>query len=326
MATFDLQYTTVKKPLPGFIVEALPPFSANANIYQAQPEVLVEKIAALHAFSSEQIFLTAGNDEAIHIFLKTYGKKTLIFPPTYSVYTDAEYMGGSLMIEESYSEENGYQIPVKAYPEATLIFIANPNNPFGETSQENLQELIRLNPQAIVCIDEAYAGFVDYSMLPLVPQYKNLAVFRSFSKDYGMAGNRVAYVVAQPSVVKDVSLRTQWANVSYLSVGAAVAALEHQDYFSQVRGEIIETREAFTAFLKDQGFMVIPSKINAVSIRFNTEDEAASFVSFLLENEVHVTHGNGGSNTGVSKQFIRFAIHTPEVMKQAQDIISRYRR
>lgn len=320
----NLQYTTIKTPLPDFIYDGLKTFSAGANLYRPQPAELIEKIANKYHLSKEMIFLTAGIDEAIQMFAHAYGSRTYVFTPTYVVHADAELFGKKLTRIFCIDSENHYEVPIKKYPDATLILLANPNNPSGYTPKDNVMELVRLNPQAIVAVDEAYGAFGDVTVDDQVAGNPNMVVFRSFSKDYGMAGARIGYFIAHPEVIAKVKNFTTWANVSYLSVGAAIVALDHEEYFEKIRSDINARRDGFLDFLTKQKFSVLPSQINAVVIRFATEKEAASFVQYLAKNTIVVSHGNGNSNIGLDNTFVRLSIGTEEQMEQVKKVISSF--
>lgn len=81
--------------------------------------------------------------------------------------------------------------------------------------------------------------------------------------------------------------------------------------------ETSKTRREFYQFLKESGFTVFPSKINAVLTKFLSEKEARKFVDYLRENDIIVSHGNGNSNIGLDLSYVRFAIGTPEEMDMA---------
>lgn len=321
----NLQYTTIKSPLPDFIYEGIKPFCANANTYHPQPPELIEKIARKFHLENQSIFLTAGADEAIQLFAKIFGQNAYVFTPTYIVYSDVEVFGGHLTQINSLSGTE-FKIGPKEYPDATLIYLANPNNPSGFTSKETVVKLIINNPQAIVVIDEAYGDFADLTVINEINHYSNLAVIRSFSKSYGMAGNRVGFIAtANHEVIKKFSRFAQWCNVAYLSVGAALAALDHEDYFRKIRDEIKSTREDFNAFLKHLGYKTIPSLINAQLIKFESEDSANRLVAFLKRQNIIVSQGNGFSNIGLDNSFVRIAIGTKAQMTEVKKVISGFK-
>ncbi len=319
----NLQYTTIKDPLPDFIYEALSPYSKGANVYKPQPPELIEKLAKKHNLPKDMIFLTAGIDEAIQMFAKAYGQNAYSFIPTYVVISDVEEFGGKLT--RLFSIENSeYKIKSDTIPNASLIYLANPNNPSGITSKEKVIELVKNNPKSIVVIDEAYGEFADLSVIDQVSKYPHMAVLRSFSKAYGMAGNRIGYIIAHPEIINVVKNKTQWSNVSYLSVGAAMTAIDHEDYFANIRQDINVRRDEFIEFLSKSGFVVLPSNINAVVIKFVSEEKGTNFANYLTTNNFIISHGNGNSNIGLDKSFVRIAVGNKEQMQSLREIVEKY--
>lgn len=319
----NLQYTTIKDPLPDFIYEGLASYSKAANAYKPQPPELIEKLAKKHNIPKEMIYLTAGIDEAIQIYAKTYGQNAHVFTPTYVVYSDVEEFGGKLTRIPS-AQGSEYIINTDTIADATLIYLANPNNPSGITSKENVIKLVKNNPHAKVVIDEAYGEFADFSVIDEVKNFPHMAVFRSFSKAYAMAGNRIGYIIAHPEVIHVVKNKSQWSNVSYLSVGAAMVSLDHEEYFSKIREDINQRRDEFIEFLKRSGFSVFPSKINAVLLKFSSEVEGTKFAEFLTQNNFVISLGNGNSNIGLDKSFVRIAIGNNEQMNKLKESILGY--
>jgi histidinol-phosphate aminotransferase len=319
----NLQYTTINNPLPDFIYKGLSSYSKKANAYQPQPAELIEKLATKHNVSKDMIYLTAGIDEAIQMFSQTYGQNAYVFTPTYVVYSDVEEFGGKLT--HLYSiKNNEFKIKSDTIPDASLIFLANPNNPSGITSKETVIKLVENNPEAKVVIDEAYGEFADLSVIDQVTKYPQLIVFRSFSKAYGMAGNRVGYIIAHPEVINVVKNKSQWSNVSYLSIGAAITALDNEEYFEKMRNDISKRRDEFIIFLKGLEYTILPSKINAILFKFSTENEGISFAKYLTDNNFIISHGNGNSNIGLNKSFLRIAVGNKEQMQTLKNLIQKY--
>lgn len=255
----NLQFTTLTTPLPDFIYDGIKNYCRNANGYRPQPQILIDRLAAKIHFPKDMIYLTAGADEAINAFALAYGKHACIFTPTYIVYAGMKNFYAQVT-EINALKDSNYTIPTQKISGASLIVLANPNNPCGFTPREKVIELIRNNQHAIVVIDEVYAEFADLSVIEEIKNYSNLAVIRSFSKSYGMAGARIGYVVSHPAVIQTISDKTQWSNVSYLSVGAAMSALDHETYFTNLIADVIGERDSFILFLKKTGFTVLPSE------------------------------------------------------------------
>jgi histidinol-phosphate/aromatic aminotransferase/cobyric acid decarboxylase-like protein len=132
-------------------------------------------------------------------------------------------------------------------------------------------------------------------------------------------------IVTNPQIIAKVRTKTQWANVSYLAVGAALTALEHENYFSDLINEIGKRRESFRSFLQDRNYTVLPSYINAVLIRLSSEEAGTRFAEYLQFNNFVISHGNGKSNVGLNKSFVRISIGTPEEMNILQEVIAKYR-
>lgn len=322
--TINLQFTTIKDPLPDFIYEGLKDFSRNANSYKPQPKELIEMLAKRHNIPTEMIYLTAGADEAIQMFIHGYGQNAYVFTPAYVVYSDVEEFGGKLNRIFSI-EDDEYKVDVSEKVGATLIFLANPNNPSGFTPREKVMELVKNNPRSIVVIDEAYGDFADLSVAEQVKDFKNMVVLRSFSKGFGMAGNRIGYIIANPEIISIVKNKSQWSNVSYLSVGAAIIALKHEEYFGKMREDIHKKREEFMKFLRKKGYKFLPSLINAVLLKFEDEKAGTDFANYLVSKDFVISHGNGSSNIGLDKSYVRISIGTDYQMKSLMDVVEKYK-
>jgi len=109
-----------------------------------------------------------------------------------------------------------------------------------------------------------------------------------------------------------------------LSVGAAITALDHKDYFQSLREDINTRRDVLINFLKSKGFVVLLSAINAVLIKFASDAEGTRFFEHLKSNQIIGSHGNGSSNIGLDKSFVRLAIGTPDQMSKVQEVINKY--
>lgn len=320
----NLQYTTIKDPLPDFIYEGLAPYSKGANAYRPQPPELIERLAKKHNVPKEMIYLTAGADEAIQMLALAYGQNAYVFTPTYVVYTDVEEFGGKLTRIPSVN--NGeFKVKTDKLTAASLIYLANPNNPSGFTLKEDVIGLIENNKEAIVCLDEAYGEFTpELSVIDQLKKYPYLTVLRSFSKDYGMAGNRIGYLMAHPDVINVVKNKTQWSNVSYLSVGAAMIALDNEEYFKRMREGIHNRREDLTNFLNEVGLRYLPSRINAVLLQFDSKESGTKFAGFLKSNNFVISHGNGNSNIGLDESYVRISIGNETQMNKLKEVIRKY--
>jgi histidinol-phosphate aminotransferase len=149
---------------------------------------------------------------------------------------------------------------------AHLTFVTNPNSPSGTAVPA--AELERLAGQLTgpVVLDEAYADFAEKPGVS-VPRRGNVIVTRSLSKSYSLAGIRFGYAVADPAVVRELLKVKDSYNCDVLSLAAAAAALEDQEYMRTTRARILATRQRLARGLAELGFEVSPSQANFVWCR-----------------------------------------------------------
>ncbi len=307
----NLQYTFVSTPVPDFIYDSLHEFVRNSNSYHVQPPELLTKLATKYKVVEDSIFLTAGTDQSIFACAGAFGAQTYIFTPTYLGFEEGVAVNGTLHTINAFQGET-YSIPTSTIEDATLIFLANPNNPCGVTARTKILELVENNQHAMVVVDETWGEFINDSVIDQVKRHKNLIVLRSFSKTFGLAGIRLGYLFAQPDVIEKLKIQIPWFNTSYLSVGAGIVALEHEDYFKQLRKGILQEKERWVSMLKAAQLHVVPNDINAVLLKFDNEQQALELVKGFAKYNILVNHGDAYSNIGLDKTFVRVTVSTPE--------------
>jgi histidinol-phosphate aminotransferase len=151
-------------------------------------------------------------------------------------------------------------------PDAHLTFLANPNSPSGTTiAPEGLQRLADGLSGPLV-LDEAYVDFADSHNVHLA-QRPNVIVTRSLSKSYALAGIRFGYAIANAALVSELIKVKDSYNCDVLSLAAASAAMEDQEYLQSTRAKILATRARLTGALQERGFEVCPSQANFVWCR-----------------------------------------------------------
>jgi len=213
-----------------------------------------------------------GSDELIVLALRAFvdpGDEVIVAQPTFLIYEhQAKACGAAVTV-----------VPLKDYrydlqamraavtPHTKLVFIANPDNPTGSyvTRRELTAFLLGLPHETIVFIDEAYYEFVEAKDYPqTVPLAKEhpLIVTRSFSKAYGLAGLRIGYGVAQPSLAAALHAVREPFNVNSLAQAAAMAALGDGAFLSKARRMVHEGRWYLTKELDRLRIRYVPSAAN----------------------------------------------------------------
>lgn len=151
-----------------------------------------------------------------------------------------------------------------------LVLVCTPNNPTGPAVQEQeLREFIAKVPaDVLVVIDEAYLEFTTQDSVPdalaIAAEHPNVVVLRTFSKAYGLAGLRVGYAVAHPTVATALRKAATPFGVTDLAQQAAIASLDAYDELDVRVKELVAERERVVAALREQGWSVPEAQGNFV--------------------------------------------------------------
>lgn len=215
----------------------------------------------------DSILIGNGSDDILTILTRAFvpeGKFVVSPTPSYLLYDTLAYLQGARSMTVPFTADwklpNPW--PVKG---ADLTFLANPNSPSGTMiSLEEINQL-RADMKGPLVIDEAYADFAENNALELVKRGANdVVITRSFSKSYSLAGLRFGFAVGDPALIRQLYKVKDSYNCDALSLVAAAAAIEDQEYFRTIRERILTTRGRMEKALADLGFIVCPSQANFV--------------------------------------------------------------
>jgi histidinol-phosphate aminotransferase len=200
-----------------------------------------------------------------------------------------------------------------------IIFLANPNNPTGTiTPQPDILELV--DTGLPVLVDEAYYEFSGQTIVPLVSQYENLMVLRTFSKWAGLAGLRVGYGLFPPKIA-DYLLKIKIPyNVNVAALVAVQESLKDVDYLmSRVRAIIAERGRLFAELEKLEWLKPFPSQANFILCSV-LNGEAIELRQKLQDKGILVRY----FDESLLRNFIRFSVgkpeHTDALIKALQEI------
>jgi histidinol-phosphate aminotransferase len=212
----------------------------------------------------DSILIGNGSDDILTILTRAFVPEggLIVSPtPSYLLYrTLAEIQGARF---ECIRFTDDWHLPVTWPARGDLTFIANPNSPSGTMipPPDIAQPADQIAPAPLV-LDEAYADFAEQNGLGLPRAHENVIVTRTLSKSYSLAGIRFGFAIARPDVVRELVKVKDSYNCDVLSLAAATAAIEDQDYLREVRSKIIATRERMRPVLAALGFAVTPSQAN----------------------------------------------------------------
>jgi histidinol-phosphate aminotransferase len=311
--------------------EALAQISAGALTKYPEREPVEALVAAHLGIKPEQAALTNGVDEAIHVLFEAFldaGDELLLPVPTYTMYevyasaTDARVIAVEAADDLAFPFE---RLLAAISPRTKVIAIANPNSPSGSAAtREQLLELARRAPQAVVLVDEAYFHFHGETVMDLVGRAPNLFVARTFSKAYGLAGLRLGLLAGPAELMRWVRRVLSPYSVNSLALACLPAALGDTEYLSWYTGEVLAARSEFEAAVDRLNIRRWPSRANFILVDIGPKH--AEFVKRMRAAGVLVR--DRSSDPGCDGK-VRITIGTREQMKQAavalQDTMAKLR-
>ena len=174
---------------------------------------------------------------------------------------------------------------------ARIVYVSNPNNPMGtvNTVKDVGAAITELPQNCLMILDEAYVELADRSVNPDIDIGRsNVIHMRTFSKGYGMAGQRVGYAISAPAVIKSFDKIRNHFGVNRLGQMAALAALKDQDYLEDVVNRTIAGRQRLAEIARDNGLAPIESQTNFVTMDCGHVDRANAILTGLIDKRIFV--------------------------------------
>ncbi|MBR2775424.1 MAG: histidinol-phosphate transaminase [Selenomonadaceae bacterium] len=250
---------------------------------------LVEQIARNFSVDTSQVLLGSGSSEIIEKVFHAFGGAghTVVYPqPSFSMYKiyakAAEADGLPFDLDARFNLNVDEFIKTIREVNASLAVVCNPNNPTGNALTPAQVEQIAASIDCAFLLDEAYVEFYGRSAVNLVKRYPNLIVARTFSKAYGMAGTRVGYMIAQPSVTRMINKCFMPYHMNVLTLAAADVVYQMRNEFVPRIQMIIAERNRMSERLKTlPDVEVFPSEANFILIRLDAAQELKDYLETL---------------------------------------------
>ncbi|MBL8297721.1 MAG: histidinol-phosphate transaminase [Rhodanobacteraceae bacterium] len=264
-----------------------------------QPAALLQRLAAVFGVGTEQILVGRGSDEAIDLLVRAFCRAgedaILISPPTFGMYAVAASIQGAGVVTAPLTaafDLDADAVLAALTPAVKLVFVCTPNNPSGNSvSFETLEYLAAaLRSRAVLVVDEAYLEFAGArSAAALLGKHDHVAVLRTLSKAYALAGARVGVLLAAADVIALLRRIMAPYPLPAASVAAALAATAPAG-LEQTRTRVAllcEQREQLRMALTriPDVLEVLPSSANFLCVRWR---EAATTYATLLRAGVVV--------------------------------------
>ena len=241
----------------------------------------MEAAVAQHlGINSDEVLLTNGADEAIHLLCETFlgpEDEVLLPVPTFITYELSAQATGARVVKVP--AEKDFRFPLSGLrahinPRTRLIAIANPNNPTGIAAEADaLLELTRSAPDAAVLIDEAYYEFYGQTLLGAWRgrELPNLFVARTFSKAYGMAGLRVGVLAGNAGNIAMVRRVSCPFNLNAVALACLPAAMADSDYVRQCVDQVRQGRDELHREFARWGIPCWPSQASFVLAKIGAQ-------------------------------------------------------
>jgi histidinol-phosphate aminotransferase len=324
------------------VVEAIHAASRGmAHIYpdpvqQATREAIIRHAHPHDGLSLDQVVAGAGSDDVLDVVLRLLLPRAIVIStPTFGMYKFLGQLSGARVIDVPRRaatfdlDIDGIIAAVKAEG-ATMVFIPSPNNPTGNTIAPAAVRRLCRECHAVILIDEAYAEFAydtEFSRqsdgeafgsaIPLLREFKNLVVTRTFSKWAGLAGLRIGYLLGSPELVAPMMAIKQPYNVSILAEAAVCTALRERAQImttvaalTQETARLTQALSGFSRWLRP-----LPSSANFVLCEVL---EAAGPLGLTAERAFQHLRKRGilvryfGSQGGALENYFRVSAGRPE--------------
>ncbi|WP_407435242.1 pyridoxal phosphate-dependent aminotransferase [Treponema sp.] len=270
----------------------------------------------------DMIYTGNGSDEVLSFVFYAFfdSDKKLICPehsysfyPVYCGFYDIPRL--PVELNEDWTLKTEKMTSLARENDSPIIF-ANPNAPTSIClSREQVKKMLDDAPKnRIFVVDEAYVDFGGESVIPLLKDYKNLVVVRTFSKSICGAGLRSGYIVADPQLVNAVTTVKNSLNhfpMDAMTQVACTAACGDIAYYAERAKEICEVRDDFISYLRNKGYTVCDSKTNFVFVKKDGLNGKKAY-EFIKQNGILVRR----FDTPGIEEYLRITIGTKEQMNE----------
>ncbi len=239
---------------------------------------LTQLLAEHNGVSADNISVTCGSDEAMRLIFQCFaeeGKELLTVTPTFEMYDVYSKMFGMAHETVEYNEDfslSSDNILSKISEKTGIVILLNPNSPIGvcwsESEARAVIEKAAVN-NALVVVDEAYHYFCESTFMPLIREYDNLLVLRTFSKLYSCAGLRIGYVSGNKQLIHYIENAESTFNVNNVAILFAEELMKRPELNRQLVKTEAEGRKWLAEKLKEAGYKVFSSEGNYVLFKPN---------------------------------------------------------
>lgn len=275
--------------------------------------------AELYGVDPSWVIMANGSDELLNNLIRAFadaGDDIGFVHPSYSYYSTLADIQGANVTTFGLTDD----VKIAEFPEKYLgkiFFLTSPNAPLGLGFDNDYISELAERCTGVLVVDEAYVDFTDKSAMELVKKYENVVVTRTFSKSYSLAGMRLGLAVARPEVISALDKIRDHYHLDRLALVAATAALQDQAYLQSTIVRICETRDWFSAELRQLGYQVHPSQANYIFAEAPDADGKRVYDA-LFAHKILVRY----FSDPILSHGIRISIGTREEMEKTLAVLS----
>ena len=285
--------------------------------------LLKKSIAEYIQYGIDQNWINIGNGatELIHNFVRCHSSKNSIIPsPTFCEYELAskrcKMKINYVPLSKKLQIEPDLIIEKVKENSNSLIFFCNPNNPTGLVNTEAIEKILSSinSSQTILLVDESFLDFLNdiekKSMISKIKEFDNLAILRSMTKSYGLAGLRLGYLIANPKLIQQLKSHQITWNVNGIAQIAGIAALNDQEHICKTKKIIQKERDYMYNKInnKESYANALRSDVNFFLIKLKNVD--STIYQKIMLNFHGILVRDCSTFTGMSNDFIRVAVRT----------------
>jgi histidinol-phosphate aminotransferase len=263
---------------------------------------LKQALARRFGVDMGSIVLGNGSNDVLELVALAFlgpGRAAVFSQHCFAVYPLAtQARGARSIVVPAKNYAHDLEAMAKAIDDETyVVWIANPNNPTGTFARhEEVEAFLRRVPERVlVVLDEAYNEYLTPDLrgdsVKLLKRHPNLVITRTFSKAYGLAGLRVGYALAHPSVADVMNRVRQPFNVNSVALAAAAAALDDMEFVARSYALNLQGMKQIEEGVRALGLKYIPSHGNFITVQVG---KAAEIYKRLLRRSVIVRPIGGG--------------------------------
>lgn len=301
-----------------FVDEVLREITPEFLATYPEPDKFIKMYADYLGVKPENVAVTNGSDMAIRFVMEVFAKKgssVVTVTPSFEMYAVNCSMLGLRHVPVAYEPDMTMDADkiVAAIDENTdIVALLNPNNPIGTVYTEaEARKIIERAGEvgAVVIVDEAYHYFYKHTFLPLIHEYDNVVVFRTFSKLFSLAAVRLGMMIADERLIGYAKKAMPSFEVNAVALKFGEHLMRHTEIIEDLMKAEAEGKAYAIEELKKYGYETYAANGNFIFI--TPKRPAAEIKQALREKKILVkTYGND-----FLKDYIRISTGSVKSMK-----------